>query len=172
MSVSSCLRTMQWSTPLYQLPRSSLQGVSALPVPHFILGKRSSVLTTRLPCRWLESILEVSGRLLSNRYLIKCGSIRIRLRVWPLGVRASPSHEPFLRALEPWLGGPSAWCGGSWLGCAVVQVTRVLFQSRGKLPIVEAPGYSRHPTSILAMQLLNAFKCNLKELTTKSAFSA
>ena len=40
------------------------------------------------------------------------------------------------------------------------------------LPIVEAPGYSRHPTSILAMQLLNAFKCNLKELTTKSAFSA
>ena len=38
--------------------------------------------------------------------------------------------------------------------------------------IVEAPGYSRHPTSILAMQLLNAFKCNLTELTTKSAFSA
>ena len=47
-----------------------------------------------------------------------------------------------------------------------------LFQSRGWLPIVEAPGYFRHPTSILAMQLLNAFKCNLKELTTKSAFSA
>ena len=45
-----------------------------------------------------------------------------------------------------------------------------LFQSRGWLPIVEAPGYSRHPTSILAMQLLNAFKCNLKELTTKSAW--
>ena len=32
-----------------------------------------------------------------------------------------------------------------------------LFQSRGWLPIVEAPGYFRHPTSILAMQLLNAF---------------
>ena len=47
-----------------------------------------------------------------------------------------------------------------------------LVQSRGWLPIVEAPGYSRHPTPILAMQLLNAFKCNLKELTTKSAFSA
>ena len=47
-----------------------------------------------------------------------------------------------------------------------------LFQSKGLLPIVEAPGYSRHPTSILAMQLLNAFKCNLKELTTKSVFSA
>ena len=45
-----------------------------------------------------------------------------------------------------------------------------LFQSRGWLPIVEAPGYFRHPTSILAMQLLNAFKCNLKELTTKSAW--
>ena len=45
-----------------------------------------------------------------------------------------------------------------------------LFQSRGWLPIVEAPGYFRHPTSILAMQLLNAFKCNLKELTTKNAW--
>ena len=29
-----------------------------------------------------------------------------------------------------------------------------LFQSRGWLPIVEAPGYFRHPTYILAMQLL------------------
>ena len=67
---------------------------------------------------------------------------------------------------------PSAWCGGSWLGCAVVPVMGALLQSRGWLPIVEAPGYSRHPTSILAMQLLNAFKCNLKELTTKSALSA
>ena len=47
-----------------------------------------------------------------------------------------------------------------------------LFQSRGWLPIVEAPRYSRHPTPILPMQLLNAFKCNLKELTTKSALSA
>ena len=63
-----------------------------------------------------------------------------------------------------------AWCGGSWLGCAVVPVMGALFQSRGWLPIVEAPGYFRHPTSILAMQLLNAIKCNLKELTTKSAW--
>ena len=47
------------------------------------------------------------------------------------------------------------WCGGSWLGCAVVPVMGALFQSRGWLPIVEAPGYSRQPTSILAMQLLN-----------------
>ena len=30
-----------------------------------------------------------------------------------------------------------------------------LFQSKGWLPIVEASGYSRHPTSILAMQLFN-----------------
>ena len=45
-----------------------------------------------------------------------------------------------------------------------------LFQSRGWLPIVEAPGYFRHPTSILVMQLLNAVKCNLKELTTKSTW--
>ena len=43
---------------------------------------------------------------------------------------------------------------GSWLGCAVVPVMDALFQSRGWLSIVEAPGYSRHPTSILAMQLL------------------
>ena len=38
--------------------------------------------------------------------------------------------------------------------------------------MVEAPWYSRHPTPILPMQLLNAFKCNLKELKTKSALSA
>ena len=116
MSVSSCLRTMQWSTPPYQLPRSSLQGVSALPVPHFIRGKTPSALTTRLPCRWLESILEVSGRLLSNRYLIKGGSIRIRLRVWTLGARASPSHDSSLRALEPWLGGPFGLVWGLMAG--------------------------------------------------------
>ena len=35
-----------------------------------------------------------------------------------------------------------------------------LFQSRGWLPIVEAPGYLRHPTSILAMQLLNLVNNN------------
>ena len=45
-------------------------------------------------------------------------------------------------------------CWGSWLGCAVVPVMGALFQSRSSLPIVEAPRYSRHPTSILAMQLL------------------
>ena len=44
------------------------------------------------------------------------------------------------------------------------------FHLEGWLPIVEAPGYFRHPTSILARQLLNAFKCNLKEITTKSAW--
>ena len=41
--------------------------------------------------------------------------------------------------------------------------------SRSWLPIVEAPGCFRHPTSILAMQLLNGVKCNLTELTTKRA---
>ena len=50
--------------------------------------------------------------------------------------------------------------GGSWLGCAVVPVMGALFQARGWLPIVEAPGYSRHPTSILAMQLLILNKLN------------
>ena len=45
-------------------------------------------------------------------------------------------------------------CRGSWLGCAVVPVLGALFQSRGWLPKVEAPGYSRHPTSSLAVQLL------------------
>ena len=49
---------------------------------------------------------------------------------------------------------PFLWYGGSWLGCTVVPVMGALFQSRGWLPIVEAPGYFRHPTSILAMQLL------------------
>ena len=50
---------------------------------------------------------------------------------------------------------PFLSCGGSWLGCAVVPVMqRALFQSRGWLPIMEAPGYSRQRTSIWAMQLL------------------
>ena len=49
---------------------------------------------------------------------------------------------------------PFLWCGGSWFGCVVVPVMGALFQSRGWLPIEEAPGYSRYPTSILAMQLL------------------
>ena len=57
-------------------------------------------------------------------------------------------------------------------GWVVLLCHEALLQSRGWLPIVEAPGYSMHPTSILAMQLLNAFKCNLKALTTKSALSA
>ena len=39
-------------------------------------------------------------------------------------------------------------------GLRVVPVMGALFQSRGWLPIVEAPGYFRHPTSILAMRLL------------------
>ena len=38
--------------------------------------------------------------------------------------------------------------------CVVVPVMGTLFQSRDWLPIVEAPGYSSHPTSTLAMQLL------------------
>ena len=53
---------------------------------------------------------------------------------------------------------PFLLCGGSWLGYAVVPVKGALFQSRSWLPIVEAPGYSRHPTSTLAMQLLNGKK--------------
>ena len=60
---------------------------------------------------------------------------------------------------------PFLLCGGSWLGCAVVPVKGALFQSRGWLPIVEAPGYSRHPTSTLAMQLLNGKKKRLQFLT-------
>ena len=44
-------------------------------------------------------------------------------------------------------------CRGSRLGCAVVSVMGALFQSSGWLPIMEAPGYSKHPTSILAMPL-------------------
>ena len=40
--------------------------------------------------------------------------------------------------------------------------------SRGWLPKVEASEYLQHPTHLL----LNTFKCNLKELTTKSAHFA
>ena len=45
---------------------------------------------------------------------------------------------------------------GSWLSCTVVPVMGALFQSTGWLLIVEAPGYSRHPTSTSAMQLLTS----------------
>ena len=55
-------------------------------------------------------------------------------------------------------GGPVPFllCGGSWLSCIVVPAKGALFQATGWLPIVEAPGYSRHPTSTLAMQLLTS----------------
>ena len=43
-----------------------------------------------------------------------------------------------------------------WVAGAVVPVRGALFLSRGWLPIVDAPGYFRHSTSILAMQLLTA----------------
>ena len=106
------------NTPLPTAPFEPIRGLSATG-PSLHWGKTPSALTTRLPCRWLESILEVSGRLLSNMYLIKGGSIRLRLRVWPLGARASPSHESLLRALEPWLGGPFGLVWGlmAWLRC-------------------------------------------------------
>ena len=51
---------------------------------------------------------------------------------------------------------PFLSCGGSWLGCAVVPVLGALLQSRGWLPIVEAPGYARHPTSILAIAVVKS----------------
>ena len=57
-----------------------------------------------------------------------------------------------------WVPVPFLWCGGSWLGCTVVPVMGALFQSRSWLSIVEAPWYTRHQTSILAMQLLTT--CN------------
>ena len=52
------------------------------------------------------------------------------------------------------------------LGSAVVPVMGALFQSRGWLSIVEAPGYSRHPTSILAMQLLICPNGHLSTMAT------
>ena len=54
---------------------------------------------------------------------------------------------------------------GSWLGCTVVSVMGALFQSRGWLPIEEAPRYSRHPTSILAMQLKLHFILSISNIT-------
>ena len=39
-----------------------------------------------------------------------------------------------------------------------------LFQSRGWLPIVEAPGYFRHPTCILAMQLFTKDKIDRQHI--------
>ena len=72
----------------------------------------------------------------------------------PLGLLGfSPLMFSVWRVPVPFLS-----CGGSWLACAVVPVMGALFQSRGLLPIVEAPGYFRHPTSILAIQLLT-YQC-------------
>ena len=48
---------------------------------------------------------------------------------------------------------PFVWGLMAGLHCCASH--RALFQSRGWLPIVEAPGYSRHSTCILAMQLFN-----------------
>ena len=52
------------------------------------------------------------------------------------------------------------------LGSAVVPVMGALFQSRGWLAIVEALGYSMHPTSILAMQLLTSTNGHLSTTAT------
>ena len=61
---------------------------------------------------------------------------------------------------------------GSWLGCAVVSIMGALFQSRDWLPIVEAPRYSRHPTSILAMQLKLHFILSMSNLLVRWLFQA
>ena len=53
------------------------------------------------------------------------------------------------------------------LFCCCVSCGGIIL-SRGWLPKVEASGYLQHPTQLL----LNTFKCNLKELTTKSAYFA
>ena len=45
-----------------------------------------------------------------------------------------------------------------------------LFQSRGWLPIVEAPGYFRHPTSILAMQLLKVARLDFLGVIPQLSF--
>ena len=42
---------------------------------------------------------------------------------------------------------PSAWNGGSWLGCGDLPAMGAVFLSRGWLATVEAPGYPRHPPS-------------------------
>ena len=67
---------------------------------------------------------------------------------------------------DGWVPVPFLSCGGSWLDYAVVPVMGSLFQSRGWLPIVEALGFSRHPTSILAMQLLISTNGHLSTMAT------
>ena len=65
---------------------------------------------------------------------------------------ASPSHEPFLLSdLGLRLGRrvPSAWNGGSWLGCGdLPAMGAVVYLGAGWLATVEALGYPRHPPSI------------------------
>ena len=106
----------------------------------------------RMPSSWLHQSCDSLAR-----------SVFFRFRFCqPL---SSPPRSPkALLAFSPLMF--SVWrvpvsflsCWGSWLGSAVVLVLGALFQSRGWLPIVEVRGYSRHPTSILTMQLLTS--CN------------
>ena len=111
---------------------------------------RSAVFGMRMPGGWLHRSCDS----LARSVFPSC---------WVLSAIFFPSRPPpRLCRLSPLLFFQCDGClflsygvGGSCLGCAVVPAMGALFQSRSWLPIVEAPGYFRHPTSTLAMQLLS-----------------
>ena len=96
-----------------------------------------------IPKGWGVSTLDPSIHLTVQHLQVDAEVNPSRLRV------CIKVHKPLHRTLVPWLAGPF---GFVWRLMAVIGA---LFQSRGWLPIVEGPGYSRRPTSTLAMQLLN-----------------
>ena len=109
------------------------------------------------------------GGYFSNRYLIKRGSVHLCISAFGFG-RQGLGLEPLLRALAPWLGGSFGLVWGLMAGLHCCASHGGIISVQGLAADSGSPGYFRHPTSILAMQLLNAFKCYLKELTTKSAW--
>ena len=122
--------------------------------------QRSAVLGMRMPSSWLHQSCD---SLACFSFSFVLGSVSHFLPLPPPPRLVSFSlHWCF----SVWRGPvPFLLCGGSWLGCAVVPVKGASFQSRSWLPILEAPGYSGHPTSTLAMQLLNGKKKRLQFLT-------
>ena len=91
-------------------------------------------------------------------------------RIWAFffGALACPAMSPpFLRAMPSLLGGPLAWSGGSWLGCLDLPAMEAV--SIWELAAYSGSSWmSQAPNLHFARQLLNAVKCNLTDLTTRS----
>ena len=117
-------------------------------------------LTTKSACIPLEvSGVDTYLHVLEFLVLVdhSTGGVRWRFVVWQLithAVPLPPSFPPSFQCFNSVTGA----CSSSYVGAHgwVARICQPLEQSssRSLLPIVEAPGCFRHPTPILAMQLL------------------